>query len=581
VYLFLFAPLFSCSVSSYKIMEKDLRTQISYLASDSLKGRYPGTPEDSVLQIYLSNEFKKYGLSLPFENGIQSFYFPSAVKLGKNIMEAGAKNFTLGEDFTPFNFSSNGKVSAEVVFAGYGISYSHDSLHWDNYAGLDVKDKWVILFRDLPPMFSNRQVFGDSYSDLNKVLKAKDLGAAGVLLVSPTYFKPDDQLGFSEKYQADAGIPAIHITRNLAEFLLSANDESLVKLEGSIPDSGKAGFSSGLMLSTITELIPVDIKTANIVGFIQGIDTVLKDEFIIIGAHYDHLGMGGIGSSSRQPDTIAVHSGADDNASGVASVLELAAWFSNKKQKLPRSVVFILFGAEEKGVLGSIHYTEKPVFPLNKTMIMINIDMLGRMNPDSSLNIGGTGTTAISEKVLNQINNDYNFNLNMNPAGYGPSDHAPFYAKDIPVLFFSTGAHQDYHTPHDKIELLNLPAQERITKYIASVVEYLSKLDTKPDFIEAGPKAGSSMSFTGKVTLGIMPDTGDQSSNGLKVLAVSPGKPAYSGGMLKGDVIIAIDGKEIGNIYDYMYRLNQLSPGQNIIVTVKRNTQQVELLIQL
>jgi aminopeptidase YwaD len=529
----------------------------------------------------LAGEFEKYGLSLAFENGKQTFSYAAGVIAGKNSLRASGKDFTLGDDFIPFNFSSNATVSAEVVFAGFGIIIKNDTLNWDNYEGLDVKDKWVLIFRDLPPLLRSSPSLKNNYSDRDKVIQAKDLGAAGVLLVSPSFLNQKDELTLLKRYQSVTGIPAIHITRELAGFLLSGKAESLIRLEGISPDSASTGFSSGVTIAATTELVTEFVSTANVIGYLKGKDSLLQDEFIVIGAHYDHLGMGGYGSSSRHPDTIAVHYGADDNASGVASVLELAAWFSSRKQDFRRSLVFILFGAEEKGILGSVYYTENPVFPMEKTKMMFNIDMLGRMRPDSTLSVGGTGTTADSEDILKTINNNYGFNLQLNSAGYGPSDHASFYSKDVPVLFFTTGGHQDYHTPDDRIDSLNLSGQTAITKYIASLISYLSVIDTLPAFTEAGPKTASSISMQGRVTLGIMPDVSDERTQGVKVLAVTPGRPAAAGGIQKEDIIVALDGKEVNSIYEYMFRLNQLSPGQLIIVTVLRRNQHIELLIQL
>ena len=573
--------LASCSVYNYRITEDDLNLHISFLAGDSLKGRYPGTPEDSVLQIYLAEEFKKYGLIYPVESGLQFFEITTGIMPGHNAFESSGKNFISGSDFLPLSFSSNTTFSEEVVFAGYGLRINNDSLLWDDYSDMDVKGKWVMILRDTPPDYDNNPAFIDLRNDRNKSLLARDNGAGGVLMVSPSFFDPHDKLAELRNYQPDAGLPVIHIKRDLAEFLLAEKELPIKELEVIFSEPEKRGFSTGKTLRVTTGLIPEKARTANIIGYLKGYDPSLNEEYIVIGAHFDHLGMGGQGSSSRRPDTIAVHYGADDNASGVASVLELAAWFSSNKNKHKRSLVFALFGAEEKGLLGSLNYVENPLFPLESTKMMINIDMLGRMKPDSSLAVGGTGTTTRSEEILNLINNDYNFALQLNSAGYGPSDHASFYAKDIPVLFFSTGGHQDYHTPSDRIDSLDLSAQSFITSYIADVISYLANNENVPEFMEAGPRTGSSVNFKGRVTLGIMPDVSDQTIKGVKALAVTPGRPADSGGMLRGDIITALDGKPVENIYEYMYRLSQLLPGQSVIVTVLREQSIIDLLIQL
>jgi aminopeptidase-like protein len=316
------------------------------------------------------------------------------------------------------------------------------------------------------------------------------------------------------------------------------------------------------------------------VAFIEGNETNIKD-WIIIGAHHDHLGMGGRGSSSRAPDTIAVHNGADDNASGVAAVLEMAEYFAAKEHRPSKNMLFVTFGAEEKGLLGSKYFAENSPVDLNNVISMVNIDMLGRMKEDSSLQIGGIGTSDIARDLVNEANTSCNFNLALSEAGYGPSDHSSFYMKNIPVYFFSTGAHQDYHTPFDDADSLDYGAMEKGTRFIADIVEMIDKLEEPPEFREAGPKSGTARPYRNKITLGIMPDVSGESNEGMKVLAVTEGKPAYHGGMKKGDIITAIDGNRISSVYDYMYRLNNFKAGDKIIVTVTRNGKSIELLIQL
>ena len=299
----------------------------------------------------------------------------------------------------------------------------------------------------------------------------------------------------------------------------------------------------------------------------------------MIGAHHDHLGMGGKGSSSRQPDTFAIHYGADDNASGVAAVLELAEKFTTLKPE--RSIIFATFGAEEKGILGSMYFTEHSPVPLGKIILMINLDMIGRMKPDSSLQIGGVGTSTLFPEILNKLDEKYHFKLQLNTAGYGPSDHASFYAKDKPVLFFTTGIHMDYHTPGDNVGSLNINLLSSITSFIGDVALYMADLDTVLLFQEAGPKTIESRGYRGKISLGIMPDVSAEGKNGLAVLAVTEGKPASNGGIKRGDVIISIDGKTVGDIYEYMYRLEKLKVGDAVVVTVRRGKENIELMIQL
>ena len=301
----------------------------------------------------------------------------------------------------------------------------------------------------------------------------------------------------------------------------------------------------------------------------------------MIGAHEDHLGMGGPGTSSRRPDTTAIHYGADDNASGTATVLELAGWFAGQKIKPKRSILFITFGAEEMGILGSRYFVEHSPIDLSKISVMLNIDMIGRMRPDSMLQVGGAGTSPVTRDILKKVNENYHFNLELSDAGYGPSDHASFYAKNVPVMYFSTGPHKDYHTPFDRVDSLNIPGIVMADHYIADVATMVADRDSALTFREAGPKESTSRSYRNRITLGIMPDVSGEGKDGMEVLAVTKGKPADLGGMKRGDVIVAIDGKPVGNVYDYMYRMNTFHYGQAIVVSVKRNNSVIDLLIQL
>ena len=249
------------------------------------------------------------------------------------------------------------------------------------------------------------------------------------------------------------------------------------------------------------------VQTSNIVAMLEGNDPALKDEYIVIGAHCDHLGMGGPNTSSRRPDTIAVHYGADDNASGTASVMEIAENMASLRGQLKRSVVFICFSAEEMGLLGSKYFVQDTLLDLSKVVAMINIDMVGRLKKDRTLEIGGTGTSDISDSLLKATPGADTFRLAFSPEGYGPSDHASFYGKEIPVFFFSTGSHLDYHTPFDTPDKLDYEGLKEIDEYIFNLAMELDTMSRRPAFRMAGPKEGTGVSRRGfKVTLGIMPD---------------------------------------------------------------------------
>lgn len=330
-----------------------------------------------------------------------------------------------------------------------------------------------------------------------------------------------------------------------------------------------------------SEILKINARTSNVAAFVFAGDTAKIKSYVVIGAHYDHLGKGGPGSSSRIQDTVAVHNGADDNASGVAVLLELAAKFQAEKDQLKHHLIFVAFGAEEMGILGSKYFVEHSPVSVKSVKAMINLDMVGRLKEDSMLQVSGTGTSKESASILNNINQKHKFNLRMAPEGYGPSDHAAFYAKNIPVFFISTGAHTDYHTPFDDSEKINYAGMEKVGKFTADLLSEMAFSGSSLTFQEAGPQQSTGPGRRYKVTLGIMPDINGTTDNGLLVEFVTKGKPAYNGGMLKGDVITSVDGKAVKNIQDYMVRLSQLKAGQSVTVEVLRNNRKELLIIQL
>ncbi|NJK98191.1 MAG: M20/M25/M40 family metallo-hydrolase, partial [Bacteroidales bacterium] len=335
---------------------------------------------------------------------------------------------------------------------------------------------------------------------------------------------------------------------------------------------------NAVMVSQIKKIL---VKTNNVIGLLYAADTSKVKTYVVIGAHYDHLGFGGPGSSSRIQDTSAVHNGADDNASGVSALIELAGKLSNEKSNLKHNLIFIAFGAEEMGILGSKNFVEHSPVPVNAIKAMVNLDMVGRLKEDTLLQVNGTGTSKEAVDIINEINKQYSFNLRMSPEGYGPSDHAAFYGKNIPVFFITTGAHTDYHTPADDRDKINYEGLEKVTKFTYDLLARLTFNETMLTFQEAGPQQATGTQRRFRVTLGIMPDVNNTTDKGLLVEFATKGKPAYNGGMQKGDIIISMDGKPVRNIQDYMVRLSQLKAGQTVNVEVIRNNKTELLIIQL
>lgn len=566
-----------------EITAGEIEAHIRYLASEELKGRYPGTTEDSLLLEYIATEMDRAGLILHEKTGLQRFEIITEITMGPdNSFTWNDGSLVPSEDYTPVSFSAGGEARAEIVFAGFGFRIQEEDLRWDDYAGLDVRERWVMILRGVPVSPEGSSPYLNYSEDRAKALLAADLGAAGVILVSGPGHDPQDSLDELKGKQHPVPVPVVQLRRSAADGLLAAaGHDSIMTLEAILAEkAGPASFTTGITAWISVDLQPRKVQTANVMGFLKGSDPVLRREYVVIGAHHDHLGMGGPGSSSRRPDTTGVHYGADDNASGVAAVLEISEDLVARSPS--RSILFTTFGAEEQGLVGSRYLAENAPFDLSSVQAMINLDMVGRLNGERRLQVGGIGTSPGLRALLDSVNLAYGLNLKYSSEGYGPSDHAAFYSRDIPVLFFSTGAHTDYHTPADHPGSINLEGAREVMLFVADVAWALASEREKIAFTEAGPKVGgSSRGRYGKVTLGLMPDVTYDGGRGMPVMFVTEGKPASVGGVQKGDTIIAIEGKTVGNVYDYMNRLNQLKEGMDIVVTIRRGEDDLDLVVRL
>ena len=585
-FLILFGFTFQISAQKTAITAAEIQNHINFLASDELKGRQPGTPGDTEAAAYIRDQMKAAGLQLMGENGYQDFDLVTDVTLGhSNRLSIGIDVYRVEKDFMPLPFTSNAALSAAAAFVGYGFEIDNDSIKWNDYAGVDVKGKWAIILRGAPAIEGWDNVFQGNIGERIKVLTARDKGATGVIFVNGAEFDKDDQLLrlTYDKSTATAGIPVLQLKRSIIDNIMIPVVDSVAVIERKIKEQKSPSvYTLPVSISAIVEVNQKVATTHNVVGWLEGTNPTLKNEFVVIGAHYDHLGMGGPGSGSRAIDTVAVHYGADDNASGVAGLLELAGYFADRKNRPERSLLFIAFSAEEMGLIGSKYFVENPLIDLSKVDAMINLDMIGRLKKERTLSIGGTGTSTRSEAILDNLAKKTTIKLQYSKEGYGPSDHASFYGKDIPVFFITTGAHEDYHTPRDRAELINAEGEAEVVILTADLTTALANDPARLVFQEAGPKerqGGNGYNF--KVTLGIMPDFAGTGDDGLRIDAVRPDGPAHAGGLLKGDRIVAIDGKAVGNIYDYMGRLKNLEAGTIITVDVIRDDKKMVFLIPL
>jgi len=358
-----------------------------------------------------------------------------------------------------------------------------------------------------------------------------------------------------------------------------------LKLKPVVKGKKKTGYFHDF---TYGKTVEEERTTHNIIAVLPGKDKRLRNEYIVVASHYDHLGMGGKNSGSRRPDTLGVHPGADDNASGDAVVLELAKHF--KKERTPRSIIFAFFGAEEQGLIGSKQFLEwmkqadgrRINLPADKKGIvaMVNLDMVGRMR-DGAMSVSGTGTSsgfkAMAEKAAEQTR----VHISCTPDGYGPSDHASFVAQEIPVLFLTTGGHMEYHTPDDMPATLNYDGMQQVLDFSENLITQIANMPATPDYINV-PSTNKMKHGKFKVTLGLMPDVmGASRIPGLRADIVVAGKSAYLAGIRSGDIIQEINGKPVKNMDDYMQRLSELEPDTTVPVKVLRNEDTLTFQVHL
>ena len=342
---------------------------------------------------------------------------------------------------------------------------------------------------------------------------------------------------------------------------------------------------------SLSEKIAIErrgIETKNVIGVMEGAGPN-AEETVVIGGHYDHLGHGGMLSGSLAIFSSDIHNGADDNASGTSMVLELARRLGARRDPPPRRVVFIAFSGEEKGLLGSQYYVSHPLYPLTSTVMMINLDMVGRLNGKNELTMIGTGTAPGMDALVDVLGKSAGLSIKKVAGmtdGFGGSDHQSFYAHHIPVLFAFTGIHTDYHRPSDDTDRINFSGMGRIADYLELIALDLIRRPGRPTYVAVreahGPRpAGGGTGGPSIASLGVMPDYGHEASDGLSLAGVREGGPAAKAGLKGGDLLVKVGDRTIGTIYDYMEIMNKHKPGDKVEVVVKRDGKNVKLPVTL
>jgi hypothetical protein len=569
---------------------------IKYLASPELRGRVTGSAELEKAAAFIERRYRELGVKpVGSYNYLQPFQVTTDAALGKanrfKFSENGrSTTLRCPEEFVPFNFSQTGKLAGAVVFAGYGITAPE--YHYDDYAGLDVKGKIVLVLRHEPQESDANSVFEGKTNTQHaqfaaKATNAKLHGAIGVILINDRANHPGaaDEL---EKFGVTAGptnsgIPFVQVKEAAVDKWFTDAGKPLDKIQADIDKDLKPQsfeFPSSIQVDANLD-VERAIKTVhNVVAYIPG----TTDEYVIIGAHYDHLGLGG--QYSLAPSlTGTVHPGADDNASGTAGVLELARAYS-KAPRGKRGILFLNFAGEEQGLLGSAWYADHPMLPLSGAVAMINLDMIGRMR-DDKLYLGGTasGTTlkATVEKLIPQAGLKVDYS---GGPSEGSSDHTSFTAHQVPALFFFSGLHGDYHKPSDTWDKIDAPAASKMLAMVAGVADALRDASDRPAFVKvAAPAPHGGGDNPGPVSgygpyFGSIPDFAE-GIVGVKFADVREGSPAAKAGLKAGDIMVEFDGKPLQNLYDFTYALRAKKPGDAVKVKVLRDGKPLEVTATL
>ncbi len=580
------AVLVTCGAGVAAAKPDAQRAMVATLSQPAWEGRGPGTAGLDSAAAYIAAQMQSIGLKPAGEKG--TWFQPMEVTTGVEVstpcaIAVGGRRWDAGDAFQPLGFSTNGTLTAPVVFAGYGITAP--GFDYDDYAGIDVKDKIVLVLSNEPQEMDSTSRFDGSvntpHADLRtKAINAREHGALGLLVVHGPIHHADEPL---RKPRSDgagymtSGLLAAAIGPEAAAALFAGSGTDLLTLQKAI-DSGAVPHSKALAESaTVTvNLKRTRANIRNVVGMIPGGDTTRT---LVVGAHYDHLGYGNEGS--LMPDSRLPHVGADDNASGVSAMLGVAAALAGRTPV--HNVVFAAFTGEEMGLVGSSHFTDDPPRPLETIETMLNMDMVGRLR-DNRLMAMGRGTAAEFPALLANVNAamPQPFDLKLSDDGFGPSDHSSFYKRDRPVLMLFTGAHADYHKPSDTADKIEYDGLARITRFATALVESLDARP-KPTFTKA--KADANM---GRIAggggygawLGTVPDY-MQTEGGVLLSGVRAGSPAEAAGLQGKDVIVRFDGVRVDNIYDYTFALRSRKPGQAVRITVKRDGKELDLVATL
>jgi Zn-dependent M28 family amino/carboxypeptidase len=593
-----FVPLYSENLKTdwtSGLSAKEYFKHVSFLASDDLKGRGNGSPELQRASEYIANQFRTLGLKPAGDKGtwFENFQITTGTAYGQhNALTIDNRKLAIDADFEPLSISLSAQVDAPLVFAGYGITAP--DLQWDDYAGMDVKGKIVIVLRHEPQeMDPNSRFDGKNMTAhatfMNKAINARQHGARAVLFITDPNNHPEDKDTMSAAMRdlgaEDSGIVALRVSRASFTPIFEKAGKSISTVQQEMDNNFKPqSFDLKSSVRLITDISRIRKTVHNVMAALPGTDIQLKNEWVVVGAHYDHLGLGD--ENSLAPSQIGqIHHGADDNASGTAGVLEFARLASMHKQAFKRSILFMTFAGEERGLLGSNYFVNHPTVPLNSIVGMINMDMIGRVN-NNHLNVLGVGTSPEFKSWIEEFNKTVGFQINYSASGHEGSDHISFDGKHIPILFFFSGLHSDYHRPSDTADKINSDGAVSVLALVAMSAERLANIATRPQYTavpdERPANAGISSPSSGGYGpyFGSVPDFRDD-IKGVLFADVRADSPAGKAGLKAGDTLVEFGGQTITNLYDFTYALGNKKVGDVVTVVVQRNGQPLKVTVTL
>jgi hypothetical protein len=563
-----------------------LLAEIRTLTAPEAAGRAAGTPGADAAARHIAQRFKEAGLRPGGDDGyFQWFEVVTGVRLGSpNRLRARrgdrVTDYPTGEAFVPFRFSGSGRAEGEVIFAGYGITAP--DLGYDDYAGLDAAGKVVLVLthepreRDASSPFRRPEAF--HYTELrHKVINAREHGARAVIVVTDPLHggeAPEALTPLRGSGAAEWGILAVHASRRVASDLLAGSGVSLEQLARQI-DASLAPRSrplAGVVVEVEVSLVRERGQTANVIGILPGREPRSREEAVVIGAHYDHLGIGD--ESSLAPDRVGeIHPGADDNASGTAALLALARAFAGAGGAA-RTLVFAAFSGEELGLLGSTHYVRRPAVPIQQTVAMLNLDSVGRMREDR-LHVMGVDSARELRALVQEVGAGLGLALQLSGDAVGPSDHTAFFGRERPVLFFYTGPHADYHRPTDTWEKINAEGLRRVTVAVYRIARRLADQATAPTFVKTDVRSAAPardrLGGGYGAYFGSVPDFSESRQPGVRLGGVRPGSPADRAGLRAGDIIVHFAGVGVKSLDDLVFALRSRRAGEVVEVRYLRD----------